>query len=184
MLLLDTCRCGHFWLTRPLLCTGLILLLSIFHEANALQSLKQIRERGVVMQHFEMSCAAASVATVLTYGFHDAVAERPIAEGMLRYTSATQVKSQGGFSMLDMKHVLEDRGYRAAAYSKLSFAQLKLFHAPIVPIDSFGNHHYVVFNGIHGTSVRLADPAFGNREMSIDTFTKLWINGLAFVVSK
>ena len=91
------------------------------------------------MQHFEISCAAATLATVLTYGFHDAVAERPIAEGMLRYTSAAKVKSQGGFSMLDMKHVLADRG---------------------------------------------ADPAFGNREMPIDTFTKLWIDGLAFVVSK
>ena len=136
------------------------------------------------MQHFEISCAAATLATVLTYGFHDAGAERPIAEGMLRYTSAAKVKSQGGFSMLDMKHVLADRGYHAAAYGKLSLIQLKLFHAPIVPIDSFGNHHYVVFNGVHGQNVRLADPAFGNREMPIDTFTKLWIDGLAFVVSK
>ena len=184
MLRLKNLCCSASWLRRPILLTGLLLITSTWSSANGLQSLKQIRERGVVMQHFEISCAAATLATVLTYGFHDAVAERPIAEGMLRYTSAAKVKSQGGFSMLDMKHVLADRGYHAAAYGKLSLIQLKLFHAPIVPIDSFGNHHYVVFNGVHGQNVRLADPAFGNREMPIDTFTKLWIDGLAFVVSK
>jgi hypothetical protein len=148
-----------------------------------MHSLKEIRQYAVVMQHYETSCAAAAVATVLTYGFHDPVSEEYAASKMLEKTDAKTVKARGGFSLLDLKHFVEDRGYTGDGYQYLSIDDLRLFRAPIVPIKVFGSNHYVVVNAIRGDDVMLADPAFGNRTMSADDFKSAWIDGMAFVIS-
>lgn len=148
-----------------------------------IQSLKEIRERAVVMQRWDNSCAAAALATVLTYGFGDPVSEHHVASRMLARTEPKKVKARGGFSLLDMKHFVEGRGYNAEAYKNLSVDDLKLFHAPIVPLQIHGYNHYVVFNAVDDRRVLLADPAFGNRTMSRDRFEKVWLDGLAFIVS-
>jgi predicted double-glycine peptidase len=147
-------------------------------------SLKEIRQRGVVMQQWETSCAAAALATVLTYRFKDPVSESYVALKMLDTTQAEKVRGQGGFSMLDMKTFIEGRGYQASAYKNLDFADLRAFSAPIVPINQFGYNHYVVFNGVQGDMVQLADPAFGNRSISLAEFSQVWTDGLAFVVTQ
>jgi uncharacterized protein len=148
------------------------------------QSLKEIREEGVVMQRWETSCAAAALATVLTYGFHDPVSERYAAAKMLEKTEPTKVKARGGFSMLDMKQFVEGLGYNGDAYQYLSIEDLKAFRAPIVPINLYGYNHYVVLNALNDREVLLADPAFGNRSMRIEQFKKIWMDGFAFVVTR
>jgi uncharacterized protein len=150
--------------------------------AFRMHSLKEIRERGVVMQRWETSCAAASLATVLTYAFQDPVSERYAALRMLEKTEPAKVRARGGFSLLDMKRFVEGRGYTGEAYQHLSFEDLKLFRAPIVPINPHGYNHYVVLNAVNGDQVLLADPAFGNRTMTVERFKELWLDGLAFVV--
>jgi len=177
-----TMRLGHF--------LNIVLLLILVcdtagtHASERIVSLKEIRTQGIVMQQWESSCAAASVATVLTYGFHDAVSERYAAAQMLKLTEPLKVRVRGGFSMLDMKHFVVSRGYKAEAYKGLAFDDLRLFHAPIVPINVFGYNHYVVFNGVRDGQVLLADPAFGNRKTTIDRFLQVWLDGIAFVISK
>lgn len=148
-----------------------------------MKSLKEIREAGVVMQQWDISCAAAALATVLTYGFQDPVSERYVATSMLEKTAPGKVKQRGGFSLLDMKRFVEARGYVADAYQHLSIEDLKLFRAPIVPIRTHGSSHYVVFNGMDGNTVLLADPAFGNRRVPAARFKEMWSSGLAFVVA-
>ena len=168
-------------------CVCLIALLGIVssHAQNEPRytSLKEIRERGVVMQQWETSCAAATIATVLTYGHGDAVSEAHVAASMLKKSDAATVKKQGGFSLLDMKHFVEDRAYTGRAYKHLSINDLKAFQAPIVPIDNYGFNHYVVFNGVKDDEVFLADPAFGNRKMRLQQFNRVWMDGMAFVVT-
>lgn len=66
--------------------------------SRPITSLKEIRERGIVMQKWETSCAAAAVATVLTYGFADPVSERTAAARMLEKTEPAKVRTRGGFS--------------------------------------------------------------------------------------
>lgn len=168
-------------------CASLILVFAVTsaHAQNEARytSLKEIRERGVVMQQWETSCAAATIATVLTYGHGDAVSEAHIAASMLKKSDAATVKKQGGFSLLDMKRFVEDRGYTGRGYKHLSISDLKAFQAPIVPIDNYGFNHYVVFNAIKDDEVFLADPAFGNRKMSLQQFNRVWMDGMAFVVT-
>lgn len=149
----------------------------------AVQSLKEIREHAVVMQRWETSCAAASVATVLTYAYADPVSERHAAGAMLAHTPAARVRARGGFSLLDLKRFVEARGYAGAAYKHLSLDDLKVFRAPIVPLRIHGRNHYVVVNAISDREVRIADPAFGNRVLPLARFEKFWLDGLAFVVT-
>lgn len=165
---------------------SLFILFTCHSSAQELQilSLKEIRERGVVMQKWENSCAAATIATVLTYAFYDPVSERYAATKMLEKTDPKKVKMLGGFSLLDLKKFVEDRGYQGRAFKKLAAEDLEAFSAPIVPINFYGNSHYVVFNGIKGGVVFLADPAFGNREIPLSEFKQIWTEGMAFVVSK
>ena len=167
------------------ICAFAFLNFSVGHaqQKQHYTSLKEIRERGVVMQQWETSCAAAALATVLTYGFKDGVTERYVAATMLDKSDAAKVKAQGGFSLLDMKQFVEGRGYEGRAYKNLSFKDLKVFQAPIVPINNYGYNHYVVFNGVQGDQVLLADPAFGNRKMRLNRFNEVWMEGMAFVVT-
>ncbi len=136
------------------------------------------------MQQWESSCAAAAVATVLTYGFNDPVSERHAAASMLKKTDPKKVRVRGGFSLLDLKNFVEERGYQGNAYKHLGFEDLRAFHAPIVPITQHGYHHYVVFNSVRDGQVMIADPAFGNRELSIKHFNEIWMDGMAFVVTR
>lgn len=164
-----------------------LCLAAAFAEAQIPQpfrSLKEIRERGVIMQQWETSCAAAAVATVLTYGFNDPVSERLAAARMLAQTDPTKVKRRGGFSLLDLQRFVVGRGYQGNAYQHLGFDDLTVFHAPIVPINQHGYNHYVVFNGVMNGQVLLADPAFGNRRLSITDFMSIWMEGMAFVVTR
>jgi len=84
------------------------------------RSLLEIREDRVIVQKWETSCAAAALATVLTYSHNDPVTEKAVTMGMLRTTDPIKVKVRGGFSMLDLKHFVETRGFKGIGYKGLS----------------------------------------------------------------
>ena len=147
------------------------------------RSLLEIREDRVIVQKWESSCAAAALATVLTFSHNDAVSEKTVTMGMMRTTDPIKVKVRGGFSMLDMKHFVETQVFKGTGYKGLSFDDLLTLDAPIVPIDFQGNPHFVV-RGLNGDGeVHLADPAFGNHAVSVDKFKSVWKDGIAFVVT-
>jgi uncharacterized protein len=146
------------------------------------RSLLEIRQTHVVIQKWDLSCGAAALATVLTYRFNDPVPERTIAEAILRHTAAERVKAQGGFSLLDLKRFAESRGYKATGYRRLRFDDLVGLDTPVVPIQTKGYSHFVVLRGVRGERVHLADPAFGNRTMTVRAFKGAWLGGLGFVV--
>jgi uncharacterized protein len=145
----------------------------------------EIREDRVIVQKWETSCAAAALATVLTFSHNDTVTEKAVTMGMLRTTDPIRVKVRGGFSMLDMKHFVETRGFNGVGYKNLSFEDLLALHAPIVPINFQGNPHFVVVRGLNGDGeVHLADPGFGNHAISAEKFKSVWKDGIAFVVTE
>jgi Peptidase C39 family len=87
---------------------------------------------------------------------------------MLGMTESLKVKHRGGFSLLDMKHFVETRGYEGAGYRNLTFEQLLTYRSPIVPVLQYGNPHFIVVRGLtSGGRVNIADPGFGNRAMSV-----------------
>jgi uncharacterized protein len=154
-------------------------------ERKPVRSLLEIRQEGVIVQKWETSCAAAALATVLTFSQNDPVTEKFVAGRMLRATDPIKVKVRGGFSLLDMKRFVETRGFKGTGYKDLSFKELLTLPSPIVPIDFYGNAHFVVVRGLdHAGRVNLADPAFGNTSMSVDDFQSVWKSGMGFVVSR
>jgi uncharacterized protein len=84
---------------------------------------------------------------------------------------------------LDLKHVAQAKGYRAAGF-KLTIEQLKQLAAPVIVfVQPLGYKHFAVLRGIDRGRVFLADPARGNLRMSIGRFLSEW-DGIVFVLGK
>lgn len=146
-------------------------------------TMEQIRTEGVVKQRWDISCGAAALSTLLTYDFKDKTPETDIVVWMLHRTDAARVKERHGFSLLDMKHFAQARGYTAEGFSDMSINDLAAQQsAVIVPIKSKGLDHFVVVNGILAGRVYIADPGFGNTTMRIDQFQRVWKNGIVFII--
>lgn len=162
-----------------------VLLAGLYDPAvSRVKSLKEIREAGVIIQQWDASCAAAALATVLTYVLRHPISERSVAQGMLKRTDPLKVKHRGGFSLLDMKRFVETQGFEARAMKGFAMEDLVFFDGAIVPINQFGYNHYVIFRGINtDDKVHLADPAFGNRTLSRKKFEDMWMDGIVFIVS-
>ena len=146
-------------------------------------SLSEIRNEGVTRQRWDMSCGAAALSTLLTYQFKDNTPETDIVVWMLHRTDPALVRARHGFSLLDMKHFAQARGYTAEGFSDMSMEELaNQKSAVIVPIRLKGFDHFVVVKGVIGDRVFLADPGFGNVSMKVDRFQHLWKNGIVFIV--
>jgi uncharacterized protein len=148
-----------------------------------IRSLQEIRSEGVVRQRWDVSCGAAALSTILTYDFKDYTPETAIVVWMLHRVDAKKVRARGGFSLLDLKHFAEARGYRAEGFSGMSMQDLASQRSSvIVPIHVKGFNHFVVVKGIQSGRVMMVDPGFGNTTMLVNRFQKLWNSGIMFVV--
>jgi protein O-GlcNAc transferase len=147
-------------------------------------SLLEIRQERVVIQDWDLSCGAAALATLLNYQHGDPVTEREIAESLISrqeyIANPLLVRARHGFSLLDLKRYVDERGYEATGYGNLTLEDL-VEQAPImVPVNFLGYNHFVVFRGMRGNRVLLADPAFGNRTMLAQKFEAAWLDYAEF----
>jgi len=173
------------------LCFGMIGLTA--NAAPPVQSVLEMRHENVVLQQWELSCAAAALATLLRYQHGVPITERSVALGLIdrrEYLKNPElVRLRQGFSFLDLQRFVATLGYEGIGLGQLSFADL-LDRAPIiVPVNLRGYPHFVVFRGATKTRVLLADPAFGNLSVSVAKFKNGWIKyqeigRVGFVVTK
>jgi predicted double-glycine peptidase len=149
-------------------------------DRGPVRSMLEMRQEGVVVQQWDLSCGAAALATLLTYQHGDAVSEREITRALIRREEYLEnpelVRIRQGFSLLDLKRVAEARGYTGIGYGGLSLENLVAFAPVMVPISTAGYNHFVIFRGSLGDRVLLADPAFGNRTMTIARFEAAWMD--------
>ncbi len=148
------------------------------------RSLKELKFRGIVRQETDYSCGAASLATILRYFYGEKVSEEEIVRWLLENGDLKKI-SQRGFSLLDLKIYANNRGYKADGY-RLKAEQLKKVKIPtIVLLNYRGYAHFVVLKGVRNGYAYIADPALGNRRLSMDRFVNEWNwNGIIFVVYK
>ncbi len=144
------------------------------------RSLLEMRQDRVVVQKWDLSCGAAALATILNFQHNDPVDEREIAIGLMGRAEYVDnpalVQIRQGFSLLDLKRYVDARGYEGIGYGKLTLDDL-IERAPVmVPIDTNGYNHFVVFRGVVGNRVLLADPAWGSRTMTVDKFQQKWLD--------
>ena len=166
---------------------------NFFAPSSPVQSILEKRHHNVVLQQWELSCAAAALATILRYQHGIPATERSVALGMLNreeYVSNPELlRIRQGFSLLDLKRYVDNLGYQGLGLGQLTFQDLT-DHAPIiVPVVLQGYPHFVIFRGTTSNSVLVADPAFGNVTIPIYKFMDGWIkykniNHVGFIVTE
>ena len=153
-----------------------------------LKSMKDLRDQNLVKQRFDYSCGAAALATVLRYGFGDEVTERDILEELFNLLSEDEegLRRKEGFSLLDLQHVAQARGYKAQGFRLEPQYLAKLGGPVIVFIEPRGYKHFAVLRGVRGDRVYLADPSRGNVRMPAYRFLDSWLGetgkGIIFVI--
>lgn len=145
-------------------------------------SLKEARQRRTVIQQYDFSCGSAAVATLLTHHYRFAVSEQTVFEAMYSSGDVERIKVEG-FSLLDMKRVLEANGFQADGF-EVTLEQLAEAGLPAIAlINEQGYNHFVVIKGVRGGRVLFGDPASGIRSLPQKAFEAMWHNGVLFVVS-
>src|SRR5688500_20207 len=85
------------------------------------------------------------------------------------------VRVRSGFSLLDLKRVVEARGYTGLGYGNLEFEELLELAPIITPVNAKGYNHFVVLIGRLNDVIQVADPAFGNTTMTAARFRRMWM---------
>jgi predicted double-glycine peptidase len=153
---------------------------SLAQGRGPVRSLLEMRQDKVVVQQWDLSCGAAALATILNYQHDDPISEREIAERLVQreeyLADPSLVRARQGFSLLDLKRLVDQRGYQGRGFGQLTMEDLVELAPIIVPVGFNGYNHFVVFRGMRGNRVLLADPAFGNRTMLAAKFEAAWLN--------
>lgn len=144
------------------------------------RSLIEMRHANVVIQKWDISCGAAALTTLLNHQHGENLTEKEVAVILMKrpeYIDHPElIRIREGFSLLDLKRFVEARGYKGIGFGKMTLEDL-LAKAPILtPIKVNGYNHFVVFRGMRGNRVLLADPAWGNRTMLSEQFVESWID--------
>ena len=144
---------------------------------------RDIQARHTVKQQWDFTCGGAALAMVLRYQYRIEVSEVEVVATMLHNGDRERILKERGFSLLDLKRYANARGFDAAGYMGLDVEALRAIGLPaIVPVQTMDFHHFVVFRGVAGDRVVVADPARGNMTLPLAAFANAWQGGVAFVV--
>jgi predicted double-glycine peptidase len=144
------------------------------------RSMLEQRHDMVVMQDWDLSCGAAALATLLTYQMRDPTTEEEITRVLIKreeyLANPMLVRARQGFSLLDLKRFVEGRGYVGTGLGGLEFDDLPERAPILVPVKFKTQNHFVVFRGVVGDTVYLADPAYGQRTVTRERFMRVWVD--------
>jgi predicted double-glycine peptidase len=145
-------------------------------------SLKERRFTTTIRQQHDYSCGSAALATLLTYQYGHPVDEETVFKAMWEKGDRAKI-SREGFSLLDIKHYLEDIGYSADGYTAPLEKLASVGVPAIVLIRDNGYNHFVVVRGIQDGKVAVADPSVGARVIPLAQFEKMLLNRILFVIN-
>ena len=153
-------------------------------------SMRAMRDAGVVKQSRDYSCGSAALATLLTYGLNDPVAEEAILRTILTPLSPEELVElrKRGLSLRDLQKYANGRGYKAQGFRIRADQIARVSRPVIVFVKPGGYEHFAVLKGVRGDRVFLADPSLGNVRMPLYRFFDMWAdasgNGIVFAVER
>lgn len=146
----------------------------------------ELRQQNIVMQRRDYSCGAATLATIARYYWGDNVTEDEFLAALDDLLSEDEIadRIENGLAMSDLRRAAVKLGYQAVV-GKLTFAKLQEAKVPvIVGIEPEGHKHFVVYRGVDGDWVYVADPIRGNIRMPIWDFRKQWQQNAVLAIHK
>ncbi len=148
------------------------------------KTLVDMRFKRVVRQQYDLSCGAAALATLFKYYYGDETGEKEIIDGIMEFGDKEKIEKDG-FSMLELKQFGERTGYVAKGYRIQSAQALTRIQIPLLTLtNTRGYNHFVVIKGVQDGEVFIADPAFGNRSVSLENFEDEWNNVVLLFASE
>lgn len=153
------------------------------HVSVPVTTLTAMRFKNVMHQTRDLSCGAAALGTILRYYYgEDLTEEQIINEGF--QVGDTKKIQRDGFSMLELKKIAEKRGYQAGGFRIPDANKLAALKVPVITLVSVrGYNHFVVIKGVSDGRVYIADPAFGNRSVTLESFAADWDHVILVAVS-
>ena len=149
---------------------------------TSIETFRDQRYHNLVPQGYDFSCGAAALATVLKYEYGMNIkGENEIFRAMYAVGDQKAIRTRG-FSLLDMKQFLGTIGYRGLGYKLKPEALFDLRVPVIVLLNVGGYEHFVVLRKVNPDYVYVADPALGNRMMTIESFLNDWEQQAVFAV--
>lgn len=144
-------------------------------------SMKDLKFRTTIHQQYDFSCGSAALATLLTHHYGFPVSEQEVFREM--YTRGDQAKiKKEGFSLLDIKSFLANRGFQADGFVA-DVEQLSKAGVPAIAlIKERGYNHFVVIKGLRQGRILIGDPSSGTRALPFDQFRNMWLNRILFVI--
>lgn len=143
-----------------------------------IQSVKELKEKGVMLQTDEFTCGVAALATLLSAYGDDTVTEEDLL------AQEKDLERGKGITLLQLKILAEKRGFKAEGY-RMDLVNLFDFKKPmLLHIRAGDEGHYVVFKGIYKDRIYLADPAAGNVRMSLEDFGRIWTGVVLAIESR
>lgn len=143
-------------------------------------SWRDIPFQTVKRQQLDFSCGSAAVATLLSYIYEQPISEAEVFHAMFAAGDQDKIRHQG-FSMLDIRSYLAQRGLNADGY-RISLDDIERKQVPFLAlIVNRGYNHFVVVKSIRRDSVLVGDPIRGNMVMRRGEFLGKW-NGIALIV--
>lgn len=141
-----------------------------------LETMKSLRWRGVVRQAYDYSCGTGSIANLLALVGVEPPDERALIEQYTKSRGAEAVQSamQAGFSLLDLKRMLDALGYKTAGMRYEAGTMPEDPQPMIVYLVVKGYKHFAVFAGVEQGQVVLRDPARGHIRMTQERFLSEW----------
>ena len=148
-----------------------------------LRSYVSLKFKNVIQQSFDVSCGAAAMATLMTFYYGEKTDEQEVIKAMLELGDPEKIRKDG-FSLLELKRYAENRGFMTQGFRIPDVNKLAKLKVPVITlINTRGYNHFVVLKGLDRGKVFFADPAFGNRSLSIKDFDEQWSHVILVAVS-
>jgi len=145
------------------------------------KSFVELRFKTVYKQRYDFSCGSAALASLLAFHYDNDVDEQSVFKEMYAAGDKEKIHKQG-FSLLDMKIYLDQRGYLSNGF-KISLDQLIKAEVPAITIiNNNGYFHFIVIKGLNEQEVLIGDPAVGVKVIARDDFEKMWGNRILFLI--
>lgn len=127
---------------------------------------KALRDFRIVKQQLDYSCGAASMATILNEFYSMSVTEEDVL---------TRMGATDRSSFQQLADVAPSYGVRAGGLM-LSFDDLRQLKIPAIAYVQYrGEDHFTVIRGIRRDGVvHVADPSWGNRQLTAHQFRRMW----------